>query len=160
MRSRKGSEYQLSCIWITFWNTHAGNPLVNGTDLWQVRKIKPCLDAVTVHIECHVCNIKVTGALTITEERTLNSICSSHQAEFCGCRSGATVVMSMQRNENRVPTIKVSAHPLDHVCVNIGRGPLHRIGQVDNHLMLWARLPDINHGVTTLQGEIQFSIRK
>ena len=44
--------------------------------------------------------------------------------------------------------------------MDVGRGPLNGVRQVDDHFPFRSRLPDVDYGVAALEGEIQLGVGK
>ena len=109
---------------------------------------------MAIQIKSNGDNIEISRPFAVSEKRSFHAICSSHKTKLCRSHTGATVVVSVQRNNNRVAFFKMSAHPLDHICMDVRSGPLDSVWQIDNHFPLRSRLPNVDHSVATFQGKI------
>ena len=64
--------------------------------------------------------------------------------------------MGVQADDHAITRLDVRAKPFDLVRMNIGRRHFDRGGQIQNHLVVWARLPYIHHRFANLDREFQF----
>ena len=158
VRPGEGGEDEFADVGMPLAHGHARDPLVDVAQAGQVGKVESCRDAVAVHVQGHVDDVEIAGAFSVTEESALDTVGPGHQAQLGRGGAGAAVIVSVQGDEHGIATVQMTAHPLDHVGVDVRRGPLHRVGQVDNHLFLRRRLPDIDDGIAALQREIEFGV--
>ncbi len=63
--------------------------------------------------------------------------------------------MGVQAHQHAVAAADVAAEPFDLVGVDVRRGDLNGGRQIEDHLVLRGRLPDVQHGVTDLHGKVQ-----
>ncbi|MNF31098.1 hypothetical protein D3C84_118510 [compost metagenome] len=126
--------------------------LAHGVDVGEVQF---GVQALGVHVQRQGHQVDVAGALAVAEQAALDAVGPGHQAQLGGGDAGATVVVGVQADEHRVAAADVTAEPLDLVGVDVGRGALNGSRQVEDDLVVRGRLPDIDHRVADLYGEIQ-----
>ena len=87
--------------------------------------------------------VQVAGAFAVAEEGALDAVGAGEQAEFGGGHAGAAVVVGVEADDQRIAVLDVPAHPFDLVGIDVGHGHLHRVRQVEDHLVLaaWASRP-------------------
>ncbi len=139
-------------------NQHAGGALVSFANPGQVGEIEPGLDPVAVHVQRHDHDIKIPGALAVAEQGALHPVRTSQQTQLGGSHSRPAIVVGVQRDDDALPVSHIAAEPLDLVGVHVGRGPLHRGGQVQNHLLSGGRIPDVHDRLTNFEGIVQLGI--
>ncbi len=64
--------------------------------------------------------------------------------------------MRVHRERDVLARAEVPVHPLDLVGEHVGRGVLHRGGQVDDDGTAGARVPCGNRGLAALEGHAEF----
>ncbi len=62
----------------------------------------------------------------------------------------------MHAQDDRIAALQVAAHPFDLIGIDVGRRVLNRRGKIDDGLVLWRGLPDIEHRLADLQRVVQF----
>ena len=67
--------------------------------------------------------------------------------------------MGMKAENDAFAILQIAMHPLDGICINIGRCHLHRRRKVDDGLPFRARLPDIIDCITHLKGKFKLGAR-
>ena len=68
--------------------------------------------------------------------------------------------MRVDAEDDAVPVLEVTAHPLDLVCVHVGSCHLNCGRQVKDHRFLRCGLPYVLYGCADLQGKIQLCAGK
>jgi hypothetical protein len=129
----------------------------NGVDVGEVQ---PRVHALRIQVQRHVDEVQVAGALAVAEEAALQPVGAGHDGEFTCRGAGAAVVVRMHRQHDAVAAGQVAVHPLDHVGEQVGRGVLHRGGQVDDALALGRGLPHGRHGVHHALAERKLGARE
>ena len=66
--------------------------------------------------------------------------------------------MGVQRNADAFPVLHVAAEPLDLVGVNVGGGPLHGRGQIEDDRLLRGRLPHVHDRLANLQRKLKLGV--
>ena len=158
--SGKRGEDQLSRVGLALRNNKAGEFLILQADVGEGGEIQSGFDPVAVHVQRDRDDIQVSGALAVSEKRAFHAVRAGHQAKLGSRDAGAAVVVGVEGNGDGIAPIKVAAHPLDHVGVDVRRGPLDGVRQVDDHLFFRRRLPYADHRVADLRCEIQLGVRE
>ena len=77
--------------------------LDNPARLVQAGKIESGLDTLSQEVQRQRDQIDVSGALAVSEQRSLNPLCTGHQSKL-RCRDGrSAIVVRMHRKHDRVP---------------------------------------------------------
>ena len=63
----------------------------------------------------------------------------------------------MCRQDNRIPTLEVAVHPLNHVGEDIRCGMLDGCRQIDDAGLFCSRGPDLGNGIDDIARKLQFS---
>ena len=98
---------------------------VHLNNLIHLFKIELRIHTLAVHVHRHSEDVHITGALTITKKRALNTIGAGKQGELRSRYSATSVVMGMNRNQHGIASFNVLAKPLNLVRVDIRRTHLH-----------------------------------
>ena len=114
------------------------------------------MQTLGVHVQRHVDQVNITGALAVAEQAAFDAVSPGHQAQLGRGYTGAAIVVGVQADQHAVAAADVAAEPFDLVGVNVRSGDLDGSRQVEDHLVLGRRLPDVEHGITDLNGEVQF----
>ena len=160
MRTAEGRESEVSGVGMAGMDFHAGATLVDVADGVEAAQVKVGMDAVRVEIQRDSDNIEVASALADSEERALDAVGSREKAQLRGSRAGAAVVVRVQRKRGEIAAGQVTQHPLDLVGVDIRRRIFDRGREVEDNFVFRSWLPDIGHGLTNLEGEIEFRARE
>ena len=113
------------------------------------------IDALGEHVERKRDDIDVAGALAVAEQRAFDAVSAGHQAHFRGGDAGASVIVRMERDQDVFAVVEVASHPLDHVCIDIGRRHFDGGGQVEDQLVVRRRLDDLGDGVGDFQRDFK-----
>ena len=113
---------------------------------------------MAVHVECDSDDIEIACAFAIAKQGALDAIGASQQAELGGSGAGAAVIVGVQGDDHGVAMADVAAHPFDLISMNIGQAPFDGVGQVEDDFFFRSRLPNIHHGMATLEREVEFGI--
>jgi hypothetical protein len=113
------------------------------------------VDALRVQVQRERDEIDVAGALAVAEQRALDALGAGHLRELRRGDRAAAVVVRVHRQHDRVAPRDVAAEPLDLIGVHVGRRHLDGRRQVQDRLARRRRLPDVQHRVADLDGEIE-----
>ena len=103
-------------------------------------------------------DVDVAGALAVAEQRPLDALGARHQRELRGGHGAAAVVVRVEREDGRVALREVPAEPLDLVGVDVRRRHLDGRRQVEDHLPLGRRPPDVRHRLADLQRVVELGV--
>jgi hypothetical protein len=106
--------------------------------------------ALGVEVQRHGHQVDVAGALAVAEQAAFDAVGAGHQAQLGGGDAGATVVVGVQADDHAVAAVDVAAEPFDLVGVDVRRGAFDGGRQVEDHLVLRRRVPDLDHRVADL----------
>ena len=95
----------------------------------------------------------------LPKQAAFEAVGTSHQRELGRRRARAAIVVGMDGQHDGITALDVAVRPLHHVGKQIGRGMLHRGGQVDDALALGRGLPYIGDGIDDALGKLQLGIR-
>ena len=146
MRTAERGENQLARIRLPRRNRHAGAALININDRCQIGEIQFRINTVHVKIQCHRHDVQIARALPVAEQSSLDAIRTREHPEFRRGDAGAAVIVRVQADDERIAVFEVAAHPFDLIRINIWHRHFHRVRQIQNHLVLRRRLPDIHDG--------------
>ena len=96
MGSGKCSEYQSSAVRGPRVDVHAGVLFVLVDDLQHVVKIQLRIHSLAVHIQSQSHYVNIAGALTVSEDRSFDTVCSCQKAHLRVSDTGAAVIVRMQ----------------------------------------------------------------
>ena len=122
----------------------------------EIREIQFRINAVHVEIQRHRDDVQIARALAIAEQRAFHAIRAREQAEFRRRHARAAVIVRVQADDERFAIFEVAAHPLDLVRINIRHRHLHRVRQIQDHLVLRRRLPHIHDRLGNFLREFHF----
>jgi hypothetical protein len=91
MRTREGGVNKFTCVWVTRMDGQIialCHSIYNGL---YVIEIQARMDALGVEIQSQVYEVDISGAFSIAEKTTLNSIPASEEAKF-GRRNSSTLM--------------------------------------------------------------------
>ena len=137
------------------FHAHSGAVLIDIDTLIDIREIKHGIHTLHHHVDGERDDVDVARPFAVAEEGSFNPVSASKDAEFRSSNSRSPVIMGMERYDYLIPPLRIPAEILDHVSVHIRQCVFHRLGQVDYDLLIFRRLPDIEHGITYLHREIR-----
>ena len=129
--------------------------LDGAADLVDVAEVDLRVDALAEQVHAERDEVDVAGALAVAEQAALDAVGAGQVAELGRGDAGAAVVVRVQRDDDRLAPVEVADHPLDRVGVDVGRGHLHRRGQVDDHLAVRRRVDDLDDLVADPHREVE-----
>ena len=129
--------------------------LDGAADLVDVGEVDLGVDALAEQVHAQGHEVDVAGALAVAEQAALDAVGAGEVAELCRGDARAAVVVRVQRDHDRLAPVQVADHPLDRVRVDVGRGHLHRRGQVDDHLVVRRRVDDVDDLVADPHREVE-----
>ena len=92
----------------------------------------------------------------LPNKRAFDAVRAGEQAKFRRRHAGAAVVVRVQADDERIAVLDVPANPFDLIRINIGHGDFDRVRQIQNHLVLRRRLPDVHDRLGNFLGEFHF----
>ena len=160
MGAAEGREYELSGIRLTIADLHARHLFIDIDDARHIAEIELRIHAHGIHVHRQGDDVHVAGALAVAEERALDAVSAGQQTHLAVGHAAAAVIVRMQGDDDVFAVVHVLAHIFDLAGIDVRHGHLHRHRQVDDHLVVCAWLPDIEHGVAHFQGIIDFRAGK
>ena len=124
----------------------------------QIAKVELGIDALRVEIQRNGYDVEIAGALAVAKKRAFDAVCAGHQAEFGGRDACAAVIVCVQRDDRGVALSQIAAEPFDLVGVHIRRRHFDGGGQIQDDLVRFGRLPDIDDGFANFQGILDFGV--
>ena len=89
-------KYKFTCIWLTRGNFHPCHAFIYLTNVAHIGKIKFRINALGEHIHCKCDNIHISCTLTVSKQRSLDTISSCEDAKLCITDAGAAVIMRVK----------------------------------------------------------------
>ena len=111
-----------------------------------------------IHRQCH--NVHISGALTVSEQGSLDALRSGQNSQLRVAHAAAPVIVGVQAENNGVAVFQVLVDVLDLSGEYMRHGVLHGGGNVDNRLFLRRRLPYIQDGVADVHGVVHLRSRE
>ena len=156
MRAGEGRKHQLAAIRVARVDRHLVTSLRDLDDFIDVADVQLRINSLGEHVIGDIQKVKISGALSVPEQRAFQAVCPGQQGKLGCCRPGPAVIVRMNRQDHCLAVVQPSAGPLHAVSKHIRRRHLHRGGQIDDHGVLFCRPPCIDHRVTDLQRIIRF----
>ena len=122
-------------------DAHLGAFLADLDDLIDIFEVQLRIDALGEHVVSYSEDVDIAGPLTVAEKRSLNTLRACKKRQLCSRYAAASVVVRVDTEDDAVPVLEVTAHPLDLVRVHVGSCHLHCGRQVEDHGILRSRLP-------------------
>ena len=160
MRTGEGGKYQGTGIRLSRWNRHLRAALINFLDAVDILERKLRIHALREHVIGERQDVDIARTLTVSEERTLDTIRAGEQRKLRGCDALPTIVVRMHGEDHMLTVLEVLRHILDLIGIDIRRIHLHRGRQVDDDLAALTALPCVEHGVTDLGRVIHLGARE
>ena len=127
-------------------------------DVVHAREVQTGVDALAVEIHRHNHDVHVAGAFAVAEQRAFNAVSARHHRQLRGGDGAAAVVVGVDADHDVFAAGEFAAEVFDLVGVEVRRAGLHRVRQVENHLLLRPRLPDGRHRLADLDGKIRLRL--
>ncbi len=108
-----------------------------------------------IQIERQRYDVHIAAALSVAEQRTLDTRGSRQEAQFGAGHARAAVVVCVQAQDHAVPALQVAVEPLDPIGVHVRRRDLDRGRQIQDHLALGARTPSLDHRITYFERVVE-----
>ena len=160
MGAAEGREYELSGIRLTIADLHARHLFIDIDDMRHIAEVQLRIHAHRIHVHRQGDDVHVAGALAVAEERALDAVSAGQQTHLAVGHAAAAVIVRMQGDDDVFAVVHVLAHIFNLAGIDMRHGHLHRHRQVDDHLVVCAWLPHIEHGVAHLERVIDFRTGK
>src|SRR6202047_1308700 len=109
--------------------------MFNGADdLVDVGDHQPRIDPLAEQVERQGDDIDIAGALAIAEERAFHPFRACHYCKFGGRHSGASVVVGMYAEGDRLAVADGAAEPLDLIGIDVRARHLDGCGKIKDYL--------------------------
>ena len=158
MSARKRRKYKPSSPWLTVSDTHSGAAFIHIDHFIHVRKIQFRIDAIHEHIHGKRDDIAVSGSFTITEEGPLYSLRPCQKSQFGSSNTCSTVIMGMNRYDDRISVFCMCAEILDHIGKYVRHRHFNGFREINDDFILRCRFPDIKHGIDDLHGKFRLGL--
>ena len=122
----------------------------------HIAQIKLGIDALAVEVHRHDNDIHIARTLTISEQRSLDSLCTGHHGKFRRTDSTGAVIVCVQAHNNRITLFDMTTEPFYLVGIDVGRRHFDCRGEIENYFLLRRWLPDIRNGIAHLNSKIDF----
>ncbi len=144
MRTAKSRENQFSGVRVPLGHGHAGATLVHLADGIQIGEVQLRIDSMHVQVQRHRHQVKIARAFAIAEKRAFDAVRSGQQPQFSRRHPCKPIVVRVQADDERLAVFDVPANPFDLIGIHIRHGHFHRVRQVQNHLALRCRFPNVH----------------
>ena len=148
MRTGKSGENQSATVRTSLINLHSRKLLILLTNMGHMGKVQIWLHTLGVHIKSQRHNVHISGTLSVSKQRTFNTVCACQKSHFRISHSATSVIVWMKGNHYVLPVFQILTHVFYLACINMGHRMLYRNRQVNNCLSVTGRLPDIQHCIT------------
>ena len=128
-------------------------------DLVQVAEINLRVNALGEQVQAQRDQVHISGALTVSEQATLDAISAGHIAKLCRSDCCSPVVVRVQAENDVLAVVQVPRHPLNRVRIQIRCCHFHGGWQVDDDFAIRSRLQDVQHLVTDLKCKLELCSR-
>ena len=155
VRARERREHQVPAVRAALGDGQLVAVLHGAADLLDVREVDLRVNSLGQQVQTQGHQVHVAGALAVAEQAPLDPVRPGQVAQLRGGHTRAAVVVGVQGQDDVLPVVQVTAHPLDGVRVHVGGGHLHGGGQVDDHLPSVADLEGLGHLVADPGRELQ-----
>ncbi len=156
MGAGESGKYQIARIGVAGMHLHFGALFIYLADMAYIAEIQFRIHTLGIHIHGYVHDIRISGTLTIAEERTFHTFSASHNSQLRCCCSAASVIMGMEADNSGFPVFQMTAEIFDLVCVRIGGGHFYRIGQIEDYLFLGGSAQRLQHPLADFHGIVYF----
>ena len=83
-----------------------------------------------VHVHADRDNIHVSGSLAVSEQRSLDTVCSGKDTHLCIGNAAAAVIVRMKGKNDIIAVFQVFAHVFHLACINVRHGKLTVLGRL------------------------------
>ena len=102
MRTAERGENQFARVRLAWRNGHARAALINFDEQIEIGKIQLWINTVLIKIQCDGHDVQIARAFAIAEQSSFDTISTREQAEFRRRDAGATVIVRVQTDDERV----------------------------------------------------------
>ena len=160
MRAAECRKDERAAIRLTFIDVHTRYLFIGRADFGEIRKIKLGVNALRIHIERKRDDIYVARTFAVSEKCSLDAVAACEKSHFAIRNGASAVIVRMERNDQILSVMEMLAHIFDLICINVRHGMGNRYGQIDDDLVVFVRLPDIDDLVTNFRRKFGFCTRK
>ena len=139
---------------------HSCAALILFNERRHVREIKSGVDTVRIHIHSKRDNIDIARALTVSEQRSLNSVRACEQCKLRIGNTGSSVVVRVERYGYMLAVVQILTHIFYLRCVHMRHAHLDGHGKIDYDVVVLARLEHIEHSIADLERIFGLGTRK
>src|SRR2546421_3929599 len=157
MRTAESGKDQFARVRLARRHRHSGATFVNFEGGVKVGEVELRINAVHVEVQRDRYDVQVAGAFAVAEKRAFDAVGAGEQAQLRRRHAGATVVVRVQADDERIAVADVAANPLDLVRVNVRHRDFDGVGQVQNHFPARCRPPAFHHCFEDGFGELDFA---
>ena len=122
----------------------------------NVAEVKLRVNALREQVERDVHHVKVTGALTVTENAAFRAVSSGKQCKFRGSNALAAVIVAVRTDNHTVTVADMPGKIFNLVCIDIRRCTFHRRRQVQDNLVFRRTAPLRLYRLTDFYGIVNF----
>ena len=151
MGTGEGCKYERSAVRASRVDAHTGEGFKCMAEFRHIGEVKLRIDALHVHVHADRDNIHVSGSLAVSEQRSLDTVCSGKDTHLCIGNAAAAVIVRMKGKNDIIAVFQVFAHVFHLACINVRHGKLHGARQVDDGFAVCSRLPYVENGVAHLK---------
>ena len=160
MRTGKRGKHQLAGIRQPLVNVHLRAALVHLAISRQIAEIQPRVHTLRVHIQPHVHDIQIAGALAVAEQRAFHALRPRQHRQLRSGNSGAAIVMRMHADDRTLAAGQMADKIFHLIGIGIRRAHFHRIGQIENNRMRRICTQRIQHRRANVHRVVHLGTRK
>ena len=91
----------------------------------DILQIQLRIDTLGEHVVSHCQNIDISGSLAVAQKGSFHALRACKKGQLCSCHAASSVIVRVNAENNAVSVLEMAAHPLDLVCVDVGRRHLN-----------------------------------
>ena len=142
--ARESGVDELTGVGVPRVDVHPGGELRRSDDALDVGEVEVGVHPLGEEVHAQRDHVDVPRPLAVPEERPLDSVRSSEEAELSGSDCGPTVVVGVERQQDSVTVLDGATEPLDDVGVEVRGVHLNRGRQVQDERALRSWLEHVH----------------
>ena len=150
MRAGKSGEYESAGIGASLIHLHTGQPLIGLRHRHQIGEIQLRIHSLAVHIECQSYNVYISRSFPVPEQGSLHAVAARQNRHLRRSHPAASIIVRVNGKRHLLTKIHVLTEIGNLGAEHMRHRYLHGRRDIDDHLFVFLRLPDIQNGVAYL----------